>query len=311
VNWLRRTQGQRDGLDNIKRLQGGPAFTLIELLVVVAVIAILAALLLPALSRAKEKARTANCLSNLRQLGAALRMYVDDFGTYPASNAMYPVGTPRDPDNYPMTWYEMLYPYTKSRFDESYWYADNGGRVHTQVGRGIWSCPSLELAESSWPFKYGGYEYNRNGGVNLPNPTLSWFGLGGDFVPPASSLRPVRDSAVVVPARMIALADTDSSISVPLPGPYPFPKDLRPVSVAGWIEAGIIPDRPANPVLRVWQDVIKQRHAARWQVLSCDAHVERVRGKELFEVRDVDRRSRWNRDNQPHTEINLQVGPGD
>lgn len=60
------------------------AFTLFELLVVVAVIGILASLLLPALSRAKETARTISCLNNLRQLGAAAMTYaVDNRGNLP------------------------------------------------------------------------------------------------------------------------------------------------------------------------------------------------------------------------------------
>src|SRR5271169_829570 len=60
-----------------------PAFTLIELLVVIAIIAILAALLLPALSRAKQKAKQAACINNMRQIGIALVMYAGEFKVYP------------------------------------------------------------------------------------------------------------------------------------------------------------------------------------------------------------------------------------
>ena len=97
------------------------AFTLIELLVVIAIIAILAAILFPVFAQAREKARSISCLSNLKQIGAATQMYVQDYderiffrasATVPSvsrSGAIVPSALQP-----PVLWWNSLQPYIKN-----------------------------------------------------------------------------------------------------------------------------------------------------------------------------------------------------
>jgi prepilin-type N-terminal cleavage/methylation domain-containing protein len=89
----------------------GRGFTLIELLVVIAIIAILAAMLLPALSYAKQKAWATGCTSNLRQIALGMRMFADENDeTYPESGATIHWGD-TDPTTKKPSWMEQVYPY--------------------------------------------------------------------------------------------------------------------------------------------------------------------------------------------------------
>ena len=104
-----------------RRIRAVSAFTLIELLVVIAIIAILAAILFPVFAQAREKARAASCLSNIKQIGIGVMMYIQD------NDEAYPIGGWNDP------------PYSANPTRLSRWYLDVDPYMKNKVIR---NCPS-------------------------------------------------------------------------------------------------------------------------------------------------------------------------
>src|SRR5450432_3942229 len=117
------------------------AFTLIELLVVIAIIAILAAILFPVFAQAREKARSISCLSNQKQIGTGLAMYVQDYDEkFPMADYFNDAGTWKDQHEWP----DVVYPYIKNG-DRS---KNNAGTTVSWGQSGIFHCPSFPDNES-------------------------------------------------------------------------------------------------------------------------------------------------------------------
>jgi len=169
------------------------AFTLIELLLVIAIIGILVGLLLPTLSHGKDRAKATICKANLRQLGLAQRMYLDETGHYPGGWIIR-----HGPTNY--TEPPNLYAWP--------------GRLQSFVsnsqgdGKTVFVCPTSSTAVASLPDDLAtltqdfslDYRYNEIGAVVRTAPSL---GLGNSIG--------VDEAAVEFPSDMIALHDTDLS----------------------------------------------------------------------------------------------------
>lgn len=256
-------------------------FTLIELLVVIAIVAILAALLLTAVSQAKGKALRIQCANNLRQLGIGLQAFVTENNSYPLyynpefANGDYPENK--------FDWIHTLDDVLTTRI-----------RLYTA---GIWQCPAADKP-ANWQkgLAYFSYGYNWVGMSSWED--TNSLGLGGHHAyglslspgnPARYPIPPVIGTEVVSPSAMMAIGDGFA-------GGNGMIKDgtelWRTCDLTHLIYPSAGSDKRANV-----------RHQGKANAVFCDGHVESPTLKFLFADTSDAALSRWNRDHQPHREL--------
>ncbi len=158
------------------------AFTLIELLVVIAIIAILAAILFPVFAQAREKARSASCLSNTKQNGLGVTMYLQDYD-----------------ENFPMGgWCEPANTCTGNNLKQSRWYLDIAPYIKNAQVR---NCPSNPIhVNETYSYDSSGNGYGTNYGLNISISTYY-----NSQHPEYGS--PAKLTALKSPAKLVMISD--------------------------------------------------------------------------------------------------------
>ncbi len=295
------------------------AFTLIELLVVIAVIGLLAAMLLPALSGARQAADSAACRSNLHQLSLAVAMYVDQERAYPVWGSAF----------------AAIRQVTRAP-----WPRDNYGgdidalNARTYLGprRGVFSCPGYNRirGEYAWPLRppgavgwagfetyadaySGSYSYNGVGTVNVAGYGARTTGLGtmGDRF----SAGPVREANLAAPSDMIALGDSPLVGLASFGGGLDTVKPVGDLDFAMWLPSSPYQAEMYNEIVRGLPGddpvakMYRGRHGGRWNVMFCDGHSENLRPAALWDLSKPNIARRWNRDHLPHNSLWATNGP--
>ena len=143
-----------------KNFRHKSGFTLIELLVVIAIIAILAAMLLPALSAARERARSSNCLSKIKNLAMWGRMYTDD-----NQGLFWPSWNSSNPEYKSNYWgSSRKHPFSLSGYVENKYIEVGGKGMYTlsYMKGGPLDCPSHDITNTSWIPAFQAWKYGIN-----------------------------------------------------------------------------------------------------------------------------------------------------